>query len=62
MVRTRNQLRLVANSSAPHPGSVAVNPPLAVVFEVKARQRIRAIQEGTPYATGDAGVVRSVVN
>jgi len=40
----------------------AIDSPLAMVFEVKASDRVRATQKGSPYASGDAVVIRCVFN
>ena len=40
----------------------AVDNPLPTVFEVKAGDRVRATQKGSPYTTGDAVVIRCVFN
>ena len=40
----------------------AIHNPLAAVFEIKAGQWVRTTQKGSPYASGDAVVVRGVFN
>jgi hypothetical protein len=40
----------------------ALDDPLAAVFKVKTGGRIISTQESTPYASGNAVVVRCIVN
>jgi hypothetical protein len=39
----------------------AIDNPLATVFKVKPGDRVRATQKGSPYAPGDAVVIRCVL-